>query len=107
MRIRPRAQEQVVLAYILQIRLDDLGTVIGVIHLDAIERDLCSHLIEQSGIIEGEAALAPTWVSDQADSPTAVCRIDSLRHICHDRLKTRFADHAYSGLPVCRISVLA
>src|ERR1700693_5566329 len=70
---------------VLQIGLDGLLAVIGMVHLDAVDGDLCAQAIEQGGIVVGEAALTPSGMGDEAERAAAMGGCDRLTHIRHNR----------------------
>src|SRR5689334_7369689 len=81
MRIRAGAAEQTMLMHIFQVGLDNLLAVVGMIDLNAVDRKLGAHLIEQLRRVEGEAVLTSSGMSNQADRAAFVGRLHRLSHI--------------------------
>ena len=92
---------------VFQVGIDDFTAMIGMVDLDTVKRNLSTHLVKQSRVIESEAMLAAAWMGNKAHGPTAMGRIYRLCHIGHDGTETSLANHSESSLPIGSVSMLA
>src|SRR5947207_4096397 len=86
--VRAGAEQQIMFVDVFEIGFNDFTAVVGMIDFDAIDGNLSTHLVEQRWVIEGEAALTATGMSDEANSPATMGGIDGFGHIGHDRAET-------------------
>ena len=54
------AEEQIMLAHVLQVGLDDLSAVVGMMDLDTIDGYLCTQLVEQGSI---RVVVVDSWIA--------------------------------------------
>src|ERR1700730_7092703 len=94
------------LAGVFAVGLYHFGTMMRVIDFDAIQRYLGAYFVEQIYIVIGKVLFPATRMGDERDGPAAVCGIDRHCHVCMNRDKSCFADHAQSAMPVVHIAVL-
>src|SRR5579859_5019334 len=92
---------------VFQVGLDDFRAMIGVVDLDAVKRHLGTHLVEQGGIIEGEAMFATARMGDETNGSAAMRGIHRLCHIGQDSDKTGLAKYFESALPIGGIAMFA